>query len=191
MAPKKKPVPLNIAPIGEGQAISNTIEVASEWVALQGFLKRAWMQTCLCVLYKQPSSQAMHLHGKVPVVLLVLSFICIKSSSCPAEPTLKLYRRNSGSWTWTNNSANAWKPSSPRKLRLGSWRMKISNQYASWVLEMEEWSTKSATSPRAWSWLARWGWTKARLNFVLHTEMLWFGTLRRRIDRRCNGNALG
>eukprot|EP00066_Takifugu_rubripes_P023689 XP_011612955.1 PREDICTED: dual specificity mitogen-activated protein kinase kinase 2 isoform X2 [Takifugu rubripes] len=30
MAPKKKPVPLNIAPIGEGQAISNTIDVASE-----------------------------------------------------------------------------------------------------------------------------------------------------------------
>ncbi|CAF90527.1 unnamed protein product [Tetraodon nigroviridis] len=30
MAPKKKPVPLNIAPIGEGQASSNTIDVASE-----------------------------------------------------------------------------------------------------------------------------------------------------------------
>uniref|UniRef100_A0AAQ4QKD5 Dual specificity mitogen-activated protein kinase kinase 2 n=1 Tax=Gasterosteus aculeatus aculeatus TaxID=481459 RepID=A0AAQ4QKD5_GASAC len=30
MAPKRRPVPLNITPIGEGQAISNTIDAASE-----------------------------------------------------------------------------------------------------------------------------------------------------------------
>ena len=33
MAPKRRPVPLNIKPIGEGQATSNTIDAASEWVA--------------------------------------------------------------------------------------------------------------------------------------------------------------
>lgn len=94
-------------------------------------------------------------------VPLVSSF-CIKPcwTNCLflPEPTSRPYKKNWVSWTWMNNRGNDWKPFLPRKPRLGSWRMKILTPYVSWVLEMEEWSTRSATNPLVWSWLGRWRW---------------------------------
>lgn len=82
------------------------------------------------------------------------------------ELTSRPYKRNWVSLTWMNNRGNDWKPSSPRKPRSGNWRMRILNPYVSWVPEMEEWSTRSATNHRIWSWLERWTFTSCHVDFI-------------------------
>ena len=118
----------------------------------------------------------MHHHTHVSVSFLHFIFLSVCMSLCInpcwtnclllTELTSRPYKRNWVSSTWLNNRGNDWKPSLPRKPRLESWRMKNLTPFVSWVLETEEWSTRSATNPRVWSWLGRWKFTSSQVSFI-------------------------
>lgn len=89
MAPKKRPVPLNIniTPIGEGQATSNTIDAASEWVAL------SWLEILVSCFRDDVVSVSRCSFDTSPLCrtselldVAVLSVLCLYEA--PAEPAV-------------------------------------------------------------------------------------------------------
>lgn len=97
MAPKRRPVPLNITPIGEGQATSNTIDAASEWVTLVWVHiecvneRMSIIALCVWLNYHHLQASPMH-HPQLYIIakyscLIISLFLCVSVLN-PAELTV-------------------------------------------------------------------------------------------------------